>query len=143
MNSGSYHILLKIKREKELEIGYLGRQKFQKGYYFYTGSAKKNLIQRIERHIRKEKKLRWHIDYLLNSDDVEIIDIFLFYSHLSEECDRNREVFELQGSSQPCKHFGSSDCSKCSSHLVRFKYKKDIKEYLKKIKNHSYYLLKE
>lgn len=143
INSGSYQILLKIKREIELEIGHLGSYKFQKGFYFYTGSARKNLKQRIERHIRKEKKLHWHIDYLLNSNDVKIIDIFLFYSTSREECDRNKEVLELQGSSLPCKNFGSSDCSKCFSHLVRFKYKKDINGYLKKIKKFSYYSLRE
>ena len=47
---------------------------FQLGL-MYTGSAKKNIDKRIERHLSKKKNLHWHIDYLLNSDAVQIINI--------------------------------------------------------------------
>ncbi len=30
------------------------------------GSAKKNMLKRIERHLRNKKKKFWHIDYLLH-----------------------------------------------------------------------------
>jgi hypothetical protein len=38
----------------------------------YTGSAKRGLDARIERHIRHDKALHWHIDYLLTSPGVRV-----------------------------------------------------------------------
>ena len=41
-----------------------GRAHFRQGVYFYVGTAQRNLSARLGRHSRKEKTLRWHIDYL-------------------------------------------------------------------------------
>jgi len=41
-----------------------GRARFRQGVYFYVGTAQRNLSARLGRHSRKEKTLRWHIDYL-------------------------------------------------------------------------------
>ncbi len=57
----------------ELEVGALGKVKFRPGYYTYVGSGRKNLAARIRRHRRKDKKLRWHIDYLLQVAEIEQI----------------------------------------------------------------------
>ena len=84
---------------------------FPIGSYVYTGSAKKNIDKRIERHLSKKKNLHWHIDYLLNSDAVKIID-----TKKSEmtECVLNKKTngtIIIHG-------FGSSDCNlNCKSHL--------------------------
>ena len=77
----------------------------------YTGSAKTNIDKRIERHLCKEKKLHWHIDYLLNNDAVKIIDI-----KKSEmiECSLNKKTY----GTIIIRGFGSSDCNLCcGSHL--------------------------
>ncbi|MEM4407243.1 MAG: DUF123 domain-containing protein [Candidatus Caldarchaeum sp.] len=49
---------------RRLKIGALGYRKLEKGYYVYVGSGRRNLIRRVERHIRKNKRVRWHIDYI-------------------------------------------------------------------------------
>ncbi len=58
----SYQLLIRIGRPIRLRIGALGVQEFPAGHYLYTGSARRNLEARIHRHLRREKKLRWHID---------------------------------------------------------------------------------
>ena len=107
----SYQLFINVEKEIDLIIGKLGRFIFPIGSYVYTGSAQKNMNKRIERHLSKNKKLHWHIDYLLNNDAVQIIDI-----KKSEiiECSLNQKtngVIIIKG-------FGSSDCNLCcGSHL--------------------------
>ena len=107
----SYQLLINVAKEIDLKIGKLGRFIFPIGSYVYTGSAKTNLDKRIERHFSKKKKLHWHIDYLLNHDAVQIIDI-----KKSEmiECSLNKKT----NGTIIIKGFGSSDCNlRCGSHL--------------------------
>ena len=107
----SYQLLIKVTKDIDLKVGKLGRFIFPVGSYVYTGSAKTNIDKRIERHLSKEKKLHWHIDYLLNNDAVKIIDI-----KKSEmiECSLNKKTY----GTIIIKGFGSSDCNLCcGSHL--------------------------
>ena len=107
----SYQLFINVTKEINLKVGKLGKFIFPVGYYVYTGSAKKNIDKRIKRHLSKKKNLHWHIDYLLNNDAVQIIDI-----KKSEiiECSLNQKtngVIIIRG-------FGSSDCNLCcGSHL--------------------------
>ena len=64
---GSYLLLIELKDKETIQIGKLGKIDFMKGFYVYIGSAINGLEQRINRHLRKEKKLHWHIDFLLKS----------------------------------------------------------------------------
>ena len=66
MNSdaGIYIAVFFMPRDRAIKIGRFGRFRFRQGVYFYVGSAQRNLYSRIERHSRKVKTLRWHIDYL-------------------------------------------------------------------------------
>ena len=107
----SYQLFINVTKEINLKVGKLGRFIFPIGSYVYTGSAKKNIDKRIERHFAKKKKLHWHIDYLLNNDAVKIIDI-----KKSEiiECILNKKI----NGTTIIKGFGSSDCNLCcGSHL--------------------------
>jgi len=107
----SYQLFINVAKEIDLIIGKLGRFIFPVGSYVYTGSAKTNIDKRIERHLCKEKKLHWHIDYLLNNDAVKIIDI-----KKSEmiECSLNKKTYGMI----IIRGFGSSDCNFCcGSHL--------------------------
>ena len=63
--SGSYILLLDLDNNLEIPVGKLGNISFQKGHYVYVGSALNGLDARIKRHLRKHKKIHWHIDYLL------------------------------------------------------------------------------
>lgn len=126
INSGSYHIIMKLEQDTNILIGCLGNILFPKGYYVYTGSAMKNLRQRTERHSKRSKKLKWHIDYFLNNESVRILDIKIKKSLIREECSRNQLIMDLPGAEIPAKKFGASDCTKCPSHLVHFKNIPDI-----------------
>jgi sugar fermentation stimulation protein A len=61
----TYLLKIYLEQTRKVRIGRLGTFTFARGFYWYVGSAKKNLKQRVARHRRKKKKLHWHIDYLL------------------------------------------------------------------------------
>lgn len=108
---GSYVLTAKLNRGQEIKVGKLGLIKFDKGYYAYAGSALNGLESRIRRHLRKRKKMYWHIDYLLEKTVIK--EIFYREGEEREECKFAKELGEYFKS---IKDFGSSDC-KCSSHL--------------------------
>lgn len=110
----TYCLLIKKVNSGKMRIGRLGVFDFPAGYYVYTGSAKHGIKARVNRHLSEEKKLHWHIDYLLREGVIE--DIFLYGK---KECELNRAVFSLPGATLAVKKFGSTDCS-CKSHLAYF-----------------------
>jgi sugar fermentation stimulation protein A len=111
-DSGSYILVLRMKRDRNLSIGSLGKVRFKKGYYLYIGSAKKNLTQRIERHRRLIKKDHWHIDHLRAAADFHAALPIRASENL--ECDIAAAVGRISDRDIP--GFGSSDCS-CQTHL--------------------------
>ena len=98
-----------------MKVGALGELTFKKGLYAYVGSAQKNLEQRLKRHFGKEKRLFWHIDYLLDSDGAEIVKVFYTAADKTEECSIAKVIFER---GESINGFGCSDCD-CASHLFR------------------------
>jgi sugar fermentation stimulation protein A len=61
---GSYILVIRNEKRREIVVGRLGRVKFEKGYYVYIGSGMGGVDARLKRHFRKRKKRFWHIDYL-------------------------------------------------------------------------------
>ncbi len=61
---GSYLLIFYNDQPFKKNIGSLGERAFKKGYYVYVGSAMQALDKRIKRHLRKSKKVRWHLDYI-------------------------------------------------------------------------------
>ncbi|OGU13249.1 MAG: hypothetical protein A2X61_03665 [Ignavibacteria bacterium GWB2_35_12] len=118
MNSGAYQLYIKVKKDLRIRVGSLGVCFFPAGNYIYTGSAMKNLEQRIARHIEGAKKIHWHIDYLLSSKHAEIVKVRKYSSTERKECYYNQKILKKKGAFVPAKGFGSSDCRKCESHLV-------------------------
>jgi len=108
---GTYTILIKIQNNSIIRIGKLGKINFKKGFYAYVGSALNGLENRVNRHLRKEKKLWWHIDYLL--EKAEIVEVIYAETDSKFECKIARNLYE---NSEFIKKFGCSDC-KCKSHL--------------------------
>lgn len=108
---GSYILLIKLNKDKEIQIGKLGNISFKKGFYLYIGSALNGLENRLNRHFKKYKKTHWHIDYLLKYG--KIIDAFYKESFSKEECDI---VKNFENKLLPIPGFGCSDC-KCKTHL--------------------------
>jgi Uri superfamily endonuclease len=123
LNSGSYQIHILVKRKRRIKIGAIGDCLFPKGNYVYTGSAMKSLNQRVERHKRSDKKLRWHIDYLLADKCVQIIKIDVFQSIEREECTRNLDLLNSGNYETIISGFGASDCRCCPTHLLMLKQK--------------------
>ncbi len=112
---GSYMILFKINNDQDIDTGSLGRVRFKRGYYIYTGSAMKNLCSRIERHKRKLKNKFWHIDYLTGHG--QYINAFAIRTSERIECqiaDKMHEICEWT-----IANFGASDCG-CKGHLFGF-----------------------
>lgn len=117
-NSGAYQLLLGLEQTRRMAVGRLGLVKFPKGYYVYTGRAKKGLLARVARHRKKEKKRRWHIDYLLRYAGIK--QIMIYKDRWQEECNINNSLITERNGEILVPGFGSSDCS-CRSHLVYFK----------------------
>ena len=128
-DSGIYCLFIKLSKDQKIRIGKLGRIFFPKGVYVYTGSAMNGLITRIDRHKRKQKKLFWHIDYLLKH--AKIFHVISIKTNKRLECALNNMVSKLPNA-KPIKGFGCSDC-KCESHLFYFP-EKNFKQIIFKIK---------
>ena len=109
---GAYVLIIKLKMATIIRVGALGTQKFKKGYYTYTGSARRALPQRVSRHLRKKKRKRWHIDYLLSR--AKVVEIAA--TQELEECKINELLINVGGKIL-VKGFGSSDC-RCPTHLL-------------------------
>jgi Uri superfamily endonuclease len=123
--TGAYILLLRLSEESVLDVGGLGTQKFPKGYYTYTGSAlgkgSTNLKHRLARHQRKQKRLFWHIDYLLANKNVTIEQIVVAETTKKLECTINSHLKTLANTTIPVNGFGASDCTNtCQSHLLYF-----------------------
>jgi sugar fermentation stimulation protein A len=115
-DAGNYLILLEMAKSRRVETGALGTIGFQKGWYVYSGSARKNLSARISRHLRKTgKKKHWHIDYLVPyAGRIKALPVM---SYRNLECELAGELERLGG--KPIEGFGSSDC-RCAGHLFYF-----------------------
>ncbi|MCD6574737.1 GIY-YIG nuclease family protein [Candidatus Aerophobetes bacterium] len=111
---GTYALLIEVKKNIDIRIGKLGRFKISKGNYIYVGSGKNNLEKRIERHLRREKRKFWHIDYLLGAPGVKVKNFWV--KEREEECLLARKIASSKMFKIPVPGFGSSDC-KCKAHL--------------------------
>lgn len=113
MEATTYQLRIAVARKLRLCIGSLGVFDFPAGTYVYTGSARRNLEARIARHLRREKALRWHIDYLLTAPGVRVVEVL---RSRRDECRWNRAT----RGEIPVPGFGASDCrAGCGSHLKR------------------------
>jgi len=115
-DGGVYILKIKLEKEKEIKVGALGKKIFTPGYYFYTGTAQRNLEARIKRHYSSDKNFHWHIDYFLA--EAEVKNDFYFELPGAGECFL-AQVLINKGGKTPIAGFGASDCS-CGSHLIYF-----------------------
>lgn len=107
----TYQLIIHVAQDIIVNVGKLGPCNFRSGFYIYTGSAKKGLQRRLERHLSVEKKLHWHIDYILAHPHSQIVETRL---SLNKECAGNQST----PGEIIIKGLGSSDCrARCGSHL--------------------------
>jgi len=119
---GVYTLIISLSQGEKITVGKLGITFFPAGYHIYTGSAlgsnSTSLFGRIRRHLSKEKKKHWHIDYLLDATVSKVVCVILSETTLRKE---HEVVNSLEVSSKfrtVMKGFGSSDCrSGCTAHL--------------------------
>jgi len=111
MSKGIYTLLIKLDKPRTITIGKQGKIPFSAGYYTYVGSALNGLESRIARHLKKEKSLHWHIDYLLQIAKID--EIIYCPIEKNKEC---TVASQLAQKLRPIPHFGCSDC-RCVSHL--------------------------
>lgn len=115
---GVYILAMQLGRSARLTVGHLGTFEFPEGFYLYVGSAMSGFVGRINRHLKRKKKMRWHIDYFLEVADLMWIELFETTSH-EDECRLNVSVGNLPGAKIIAPNFGSSDC-RCRTHLHFF-----------------------
>ena len=111
----TYQLTISISKPLIISVGKLGLCNFAAGEYIYTGSAKQHIDARIARHLRAEKALRWHIDYLLNAPEASVIKVEQFAESECEVNQRSKGVLLID-------RFGATDCVHgCGSHLKLIK----------------------
>ena len=72
----SYQLVIEVPSAVRVQVGRLGEFEFPAGAYVCTGSARRNLRgAACSSHACTEKRLRWHIDYLLAAPGVRIVKI--------------------------------------------------------------------
>jgi len=102
---GSY--LLVIYLDRDTKIKTKAREfHLKKGYYIYVGSAMNSLEKRVERHFKKEKRLHWHIDFLLQK--AWLLSAYLIPSRERIEETLSRTIGDVF---QGIEGFGASDLS--------------------------------
>jgi len=114
-----------VPRRETIVVGSLGLVTFTRGWHAYVGSARRGRDARVARHMRADKPLRWHADYLFARHPAA--RVWLLDTPLSE-CGL---VVRLRAAAAPgpggtpaaplaaaAPRFGSSDC-RCPGHLLR------------------------
>ncbi len=140
---GTYLLLMKWDEDLPLSGRFRGHT-LPPGHYLYAGSARGpgGLRARLSRHLKRRKKIRWHVDQLTTRSG--FICALPFpdapepahklqsgAEHQPEpvpppEPESNTSECQLAslllnaGFSHPLPGFGSSDCSSCNSHLLRW-----------------------
>lgn len=132
--TGSYALVLRLPSRRNVAVGRLGVVEFPRGYYIYFGSALVGLQARVDRHLRHEKKLHWHADYL--SAEVPWFQVWQLADGQRWECVWAKEADEHaksnRGAAHPAPGFGSSDCQ-CSTHLIRVNNPQEVRQLMRSL----------
>lgn len=133
---GTYLLLAHLDHGAKISIGKLGTFGFGAGWYAYAGSAlgPGGLPARLARHIRADKRLHWHIDFLLQHAALDTIWQAAYPQRL--ECAWAMAMLALPGAQTPVHRFGASDC-RCSSHLIYFSRRPDDPQITSALAGHS------
>ena len=123
-------LVIRLKKGQKIKVARLPETYFSSGCYLYVGRAKRGLKKRLERHLRKDKKLFWHIDYFLRK--AEVMEVWIKHNSFNE-CRVVSQIREfLEDSVIPQKKFGASDC-RCQSHFLYLPDVDDLKILWKKL----------
>ena len=116
MRGGVYVVVFRLDRGRTIRVGRLGRFRFDAGLYAYVGSAQRGLAKRLARHARRQKALRWHVDYVSRWGRVEATHAW--DRPKSAECELAAALVRTAGVRPGPRGFGASDF-RCPTHLFR------------------------
>ncbi len=140
VDSGTYVLWITTPRRVIVEAGALGRVSLAGGAHLYVGSARRTMAARVVRHLSRcagvpqtlrarslarlgvaapaAKKVRWHIDHLLEHPAARVHRVSLLPgAHC--ECDLVQALRDA-GAVVAAPGFGASDCRRrCGAHLLR------------------------
>jgi Uri superfamily endonuclease len=130
-STGTYALVMHLSSATTIGVGKLDPAQFSVGYYIYIGSAfgPGGLAARIGRHLRRDKKNRWHVDYLRRF--AEIREIWYTLHPEKVECRWAQVIRQTRRAVIPCPGFGASDCL-CKTHLFHFEKKPGFRTFSKK-----------
>ena len=133
---GTYIVHLRLSSTITVEAGALGAVSLPRGLLLYVGSAARGLGPRVARHLcradgpphalrtaldwgePRPKRLRWHLDYVVERPEVPVPALTLLPDR-SVECDLAAALGRLPGVRPAAPRFGASDCRKaCGAHLL-------------------------
>ncbi len=121
----AYALVITLSCNVRLRVGKLGLCRFDAGNYVYAGSAKRAFDARIRRHLSSEKRLHWHVDYLLASEYATVRKVWAF-PETTTECGIIGALVTSGAVNVPVAGFGAGDCrNRCPAHLVRLSKKAD------------------
>lgn len=115
-SAGAYALLLALPAPLDLPVPGPRGGRLTAGAYAYFGNANGpgGIAARVGRHLRADKRARWHIDRLRLEAEVTAVAVWPG----GDECAWRAAVQAVQGASVPLKGFGSSDCRSCPAHLL-------------------------
>jgi len=121
LSRGVYSLLIELEEEQVIKHRPNLSWHLSKGYYIYTGSAlgrgSTSLEKRLERHLKVNKKVFWHIDRLLAGAG-KVVKVVYAKTTAKMECEVNKKILSLLHA-KPMEGFGSSDCRcRCVGHLL-------------------------
>jgi Uri superfamily endonuclease len=114
--AGTYILVMQAPSPFILRAGGLGERDLEAGWYLYVGSAFGfgGLGARCGRHMRLNKTMRWHIDYLLAR--TRLHELWFRRGPIRFEHEWAGLLEAWRGSRLAWPGFGASDC-RCPSHL--------------------------
>jgi Uri superfamily endonuclease len=118
------YCLLFEKQACNFEVGKKGEFSFSSGFHIYVGSALGGGgLKRVQRHINlsrnKDKKPKWHVDYIHLNPSFKLISAVCAFTSSKFECELAKELagkIHSKSRGDFVRGFGCTDC-KCDSHL--------------------------
>ena len=112
--AGAYALLIELPRPTTLTR--FPDVTLPTGNYVYCGSAygPGGLRARIARHLRQEKPMRWHLDFMTRCGTARTV----LAQPGGNECALMAALIAHPGTGIPIPGFGSSDCRQCPAHLA-------------------------
>ena len=123
---GTYALFLHLETEVHMQVGALGPCSFPRGVHVYAGSAMRGLRARLARHVRRDKRVHWHVDRLTTATGCRVLGAVVFTPPVLRECDiigsleRIESIEGVKGVDDAevrPPRFGASDHG-CRGHLV-------------------------